>query len=336
MGNDKGAERPLRILHLEDSLQDAEIIRERLIDAGYSVQIDVASGELEFTSFLQCGGYDLVLADYMLPGFDAPAALLLTKALCPGIPFITVSGAVGEEKAVELLKQGATDYVLKNQLDKLPLAIERVLDEVGEHKARTRAEEVLRESERRFRDLLASVTSYMYTVVMDGGRVVSTTHGPGCLAVTGFSTGDYAADPDLWHRMIHPEDRQTVLDAAQRVLISNSTVTFEHRIQHKDGSIRWVLSTLVPCVNPEGQLLSYDGVLTDITERKQAEQEIHKLNAELEQRIKERTKELERRNYELEQMLKAFVDRELKMVELKERIRELEQHIRDIDTRNGT
>jgi len=66
-----------------------------------------------------------------------------------------------------------------------------------------------------------------------------------------FSTGDYAADPDLLHRMIHPEDRQTVLDAAQRVLLSNSAVTFEHRIQHKDGSIRWVQS-LVPCVNPEG------------------------------------------------------------------------------------
>jgi sigma-B regulation protein RsbU (phosphoserine phosphatase) len=327
MNDEKGAEKPLRILHLEDSPHDAEIIRERLIDAGFSMQIDVASNELEFTSFLRRGGFDLVLADYMLPGFDAPAALLLAKSLCPGIPFVTVSGAVGEEKAVELLKQGATDYVLKNRLDKLPLAIERALDEIREHKARKRAEEALRESERRFRDLLASVTSYMYTVVMDGGGAVSTTHGPGCLAVTGFTTGDYAADPELWHRMIHPEDRQTVLEATQRVLISNSPVTFEHRIQHKDGSIRWVQSTLVPCVNPEGQLLSYDGVITDITERKQAEQEILKLNEELEQRIKERIKELERRNYELEQMNKAFVGRELKMVELKERIRELEKTV---------
>ncbi len=185
--------------------------------------------------------------------------------------------------------------------------------------------DTLRESERHFRELLASVTSYVYTVVMDCGRAVSTTHGPGCLTVTGFSAGEYAADPSLWYRMIHPEDRQAVLDAAQQILISKSADTFEHRIQHKDGSTRWVQTTLVPRVSPEGQVLSYDGVITDITERKRAEEKILGLNEELEQRVRERTRELERRNHELEQMNKAFVGRELKMVELKERIRELEK-----------
>jgi sigma-B regulation protein RsbU (phosphoserine phosphatase) len=325
MKNEKEAERSLRILHLEDSPMDAEIIRERLIDAGFSMEMDWASNEQEFTSYLQRGGYDLILADYLLPDFDAPAALLLTKSLSPGVPFIAVTGAVGEEKAVELLRQGATDYVLKDRLDRLPLAMKRALDEAGERKARRMAEETLQESERRFRELLASVTSYMYTVVVDRGRAVSTTHGPGCLSVTGFSTEEYAADPDLWYRMIHPADRQAVLEAAQHVLVSKSADTFEHRIQHKDGTIRWVQTTLVPNIGPEGQLLSYDGVITDITERKRAEEKILGINEELEQRVRERTKELERRNYELEQMNKAFVGRELRMVELKERIRELEK-----------
>ena len=121
---------------------------------------------------------------------------MLTKSLCSGVPFIAVTGAVGEEKAVELLKQGATDYVLKGRLDRLPMAIERALDEVREHKARALAEE-----------------------------------------------------------------------------------------------------------------------------------ELNRLNEELEQRVREHTKELERRNYELEQMNKAFVGRELRMVELKERIRELEERV---------
>jgi diguanylate cyclase (GGDEF)-like protein len=143
MNNEKYAEKPLRILHLEDSAPDAELIRERLIDAVFPMQLDWAANEQEFTSFLQRGGYDLILADYLLPGFDASAALLLTKALCPDIPFIVVSGAIGEEKAVELLKQGATDYVLKNRLDKLSLAIERALDEVRERKVRWLAEEKL-------------------------------------------------------------------------------------------------------------------------------------------------------------------------------------------------
>jgi PAS domain S-box-containing protein len=164
----------------------------------------------------------------------------------------------------------------------------------------------------------------MYTVVMDGGRAVSTTHGPGCLAVTGFSAGEYVADPELWYRMISPDDRQVVLDAAHQILTLNITDTFEHRILHKDGSIRWVQTTLVPRVDAEGELLSYDGVITDITGRKQAEEKIFRLNEELEERVRERTKELERRNHELEQMNKAFVGRELRMVELKGRIAELE------------
>ena len=131
----------LRILHLEDSPLDAELIRERLTDAGVSMQMDWAANEREFTEFLRSGGYDLILADYRLPNFDAPAALLLAKSLCPGVPFIAVTGAVGEAEAVELLKQGATDYVLKDRLAKLPQAMERALAEVGEHRARRRAEE---------------------------------------------------------------------------------------------------------------------------------------------------------------------------------------------------
>ncbi|MFA6314668.1 MAG: GAF domain-containing protein, partial [Sterolibacterium sp.] len=143
MSDERGAQVPLRILHLEDSPRDAEIIRERLIDAGLSMQVDWAADERQFSSLLLRGGYDLILADYLLPGFDAPAALLLTKTFCPDIPFIAVSGAIGEENAVELLRLGATDYVLKDNLRKLPLAIERALDEAREQRARRQAEDAL-------------------------------------------------------------------------------------------------------------------------------------------------------------------------------------------------
>ena len=136
--------RPLRILHLEDSPVDAELLREWLVGAGLSIQLDWAANEREFTTFLQLGGYDLILADYRLPGFDAPAALLLTRSLCPDIPFIAVTGTVGDEEAVEFLKQGATDYVLKERLSKLPGAIKRALEEFRERRARQQAEEILR------------------------------------------------------------------------------------------------------------------------------------------------------------------------------------------------
>lgn len=190
------------------------------------------------------------------------------------------------------------------------------------------AEEALRKSERRFKDLLASVTSYMYTVIMERGRVIATTHGPGCQAVTGFSAEEYAADPELWLRMIHPEDRPVILAATQQLLTAKATITLEHRIEHKDGSTRWVQTTLVPSITPAGQLLSYDGIITDITERKRAEIKILRLNEELEQRVRERTMDLEQRNHELEEMNKAFVGRELRMMELKQRVRELEEKLR--------
>ena len=247
--------------------------------------------------------------------------------VCSNFYYVPPDEFLGEEQPDKEIERLLANIKSREKVEEeLRRYQERLEELVRERTAElNRTLDTLRESERRFRELLASVTSYVYTVVMDCGRAVSTTHGPGCLTVTGFSAKEYAADPSLWYRMILPEDRQAVLDAAQQLLISKSADTFEHRIQHKDGSTRWVQTTLVPRVSPEGQVLSYDGVITDITERKRAEEKILGLNEELEQRVRERTRELERRNYELEQMNKAFVGRELRMVELKGRIRELEK-----------
>ena len=137
MDAEAGKDPTLRVLHLEDSPQDAELICRGFAKSGFSLQIDWATNKRDFAAFLEQGGYDLVLADYRLLGFEAPEALALTLSLRPGLPFIAVTEAVGEEKAVELLKLGATDYVLKDQLAKLPLAIKRAISEV---KAIERAE----------------------------------------------------------------------------------------------------------------------------------------------------------------------------------------------------
>ncbi len=130
MNTENNNKKCIKILHLEDSPHDAEIIRERLMDSGFSLHLDWVTSEQEFSAFLQSGGYDLVLVDYLLPSFDGMAALRLTQSFCPGVPFICVSGAIGEERAVELLKLGATDFVPKSRLEKLPLAMQRALDEV--------------------------------------------------------------------------------------------------------------------------------------------------------------------------------------------------------------
>jgi DNA-binding NtrC family response regulator len=119
----------LNVLCLEDVLKDAELLNEMLLDAGYLVSMDIAKGEKEYLDFLNYGNYDIIFSDNSLPNMDAFAALKLALMLKPEIPFICVSGTIGEEKAVELLKQGASDYVLKDRLGRLALAVQRALKE---------------------------------------------------------------------------------------------------------------------------------------------------------------------------------------------------------------
>jgi putative nucleotidyltransferase with HDIG domain/PAS domain S-box-containing protein len=148
--------RPLRVLCLEDSPPDAELISETLTRAGYELDLDVAEGRAAFERLLVGEFYDIILADFALPGFDAHEALELAKVVCPGTPFICVSGTIGEEATVELLKHGADDCVLKDRMARLPFAVQRAIDDRA-HK------QTLVESERRFRSLFENlIDGYAY------------------------------------------------------------------------------------------------------------------------------------------------------------------------------
>ncbi len=125
-------------------------------------------------------------------------------------------------------------------------------------------------SDARYRRLLESVTDYICGVKVLDGRVVETTHGPGCVSVTGYTSQDYAADPFLWYAMVHEDDRSSVQEHAARAL-AGGTASLEHRIRHRDGSIRWVRNTPVPHLDAHGDVLSYDALIADITARKEAE-----------------------------------------------------------------
>ncbi|MCX8156350.1 MAG: PAS domain S-box protein [Verrucomicrobiae bacterium] len=142
------------------------------------------------------------------------------------------------------------------------------------------AEEALRQSEERYRTLLNSVTDYIYTVEFRDGKPFATRHGPGCLAVTGYSPEDYAEAPYLWYLMIHPEDREKVVKMLDQIRAGH-TEPLEHRIIHRDGSVRWVRNTQVPRKNEQGEVVAYDGLISDITERKEAEEKLRQANLEL-------------------------------------------------------
>ena len=137
---------------------------------------------------------------------------------------------------------------------------------------RKRTDEALRKSEGRYKRLLDSVTDYIYTVEVEDGRPVATAHGPGCAAVTGYTSEDYRADPYLWHRMVYTDDRGIVTEHAAGVIAGKSATALEHRIVHRDGSVRWVRNTPVPHYDEQNRLVSYEGLISNITERKQVEE----------------------------------------------------------------
>ena len=129
------------------------------------------------------------------------------------------------------------------------------------------ADQALRESEERYRHIIETVTDYVFSVVVVDGRAVSTTHGLGCVAVTGYSSEDLSSSPLLWLEMVVPDDRAIVVEQSRRVLAGERPGPIEHRIIRKDGALRWVRNTAVPRLDPSGSLVAYDGLIQDITER---------------------------------------------------------------------
>ena len=133
----------VKILVLEDSSRDFEIIREQLIDAGFRLNISLVETEDSLISSLRENQYDIILADFKLHGFDAFGALRISKEICPEVPFMCVSGAIGEETAIELLKLGAVDYVLKDRPERLPFAVKNAIGEAKAKKLQNKVQEEL-------------------------------------------------------------------------------------------------------------------------------------------------------------------------------------------------
>ncbi len=146
---------------------------------------------------------------------------------------------------------------------------------------RKQAEEALRKSEQRYKLLTASTTDYIFTVRLKDGRAVSTTHGPGSETLTGYSPADFEQSPQLWLGMVPPEDRPAVLAQVRALLAGQTPPPIEHRLIRKDGQVRWIRNTSVPRRDEQGALVAYDGLISDITERKQAEERLKTAYAEL-------------------------------------------------------
>ncbi len=389
----------IKILFLEDSPADVELNLNELKKAGFNVIPKTVETKADYISALQGFKPDIILADYNLPSFNGMEALDYIKNNAIQTPFILVSGSLGEELAVDVVKRGATDYILKQNLSRLAASVKRSLNDIEEIKNRENAENLLRESELRFRTLYlkapigialicpdnhfldvneafcrimgytgkelenksileithpddrehfkalfenivsgnidsysiekrcikkdgkiiwvngtmagirntdggflygivmiednterklseeklieseerykritAGLTDYLYTVKVKDGKAIETIHNEACLAVTGYTSKEFGADPYLWINMVVPEEKEFVAGRYLKILEGKELAPIEHRIICKNGKIRWISDTAIPKFNSNGELISYDGIIKDITERKWAEE----------------------------------------------------------------
>jgi len=258
---------PLRILLIEDNPLDAELIQNRLA-AKLDCSCTLVDTREKLLSALGNVRFDLVLCDYSIPSFDGLAALELVKEEFPDIPFIFVSGTIGEERAIESLKRGATDYILKDRAERLVPAVQRALKEVQERKERRRAQAELLRSQELFRLITENVYDLIAVLDLNGKRLYSS---PSYESILGDPDNLMGTDSFL---EIHPDDRERVRGVFAETVRTGIGRRSEFRFIAKDGSVRYVESHGSVIKNPRGDVEKVVVVSRDVSERKRFEEEL--------------------------------------------------------------
>ena len=289
--------KPVQILILEDDNRDALLIKDQLQRSGLDFKAKRVDTRDSFLASLVRESPDLILSDHGLPAFDGFSALALAKEKAPDVPFIFVTGSLGEETAVKALKTGATDYILKHKLSELGASVHRALRESAERIRRKQAEEALKESEERFRLLLEGVKDYAICMLDPEGRVL--TWNTPAQAIEGYEREQIVGRH--FSCIFSAEDRKS--GVPKRCLsVAEKAGRFEDEVLlvRSDGSKYWANVVITALRDSEGKISAFSKVIRDITDRRQAREEIRKLNAELEDRVFQRTMQLEAANKELE------------------------------------
>ncbi len=253
----------IRVLLTEDSAADAELEVRELKRAGLHFTHRLVDSEQSFAAALQDFAPDVILSDFSMPGFDGMAALALARERSPETPFIFVSGTIGEEYAIRALKNGATDYVLKSNLLRLPAAVERALAEARERREKRRTEVELEIARERLASITASLPDMLWSADFASDRI--TYLSPAAKELLGHCVDDLMTHHDLRVEAVHPEDRPALL-AAWEELRKGTPLDIEYRALHPDGSVRWIHDRGRLIAGPSGQPERMDGLARDITE----------------------------------------------------------------------
>ncbi len=288
----------LRILYLEDNEDDVKLVGRYIRSDWTDCELENVASRQDYESALESKRFDLILADYTLPSFDGLAALDIARDRHPEIPFIFVTGTMGEDVAIEALKNGATDYVLKHTLNRLVPAVKRALSEGQEKARRKEMESQLILSSQEWRTTFDSISEGISIHNMD--RQVIKLNKP-LAEFLGMPLKEVLGRKcfEIFHGLNEP-----IADCPMsRVLISKKPEQTEFFDGRRD---KWLSILCCPVLDEEGTFLNVSHIVRDITEQKREKDEIA------------------RRVEELERFRKATIQREFRIRELKARVRELE------------
>ncbi|MEX0745025.1 MAG: PAS domain-containing protein, partial [Phycisphaeraceae bacterium] len=252
----------IRLLLVEDVATDAELAVRELKRAGMRIDHRLVDSEEGFRLELERFLPHVILSDFTMPHFDGMAALALARETVPEVPFIFVSGTIGEEYAIRALKNGATDYVLKTNLIRLPAAVERALQEARERAQRRATERALETARQHLESVFDALPDVVWSIALPERRLIYVSSA--VTQVYGLTPQEALAAPGFWIDAIHPEDRERVM--AQWPGSSPHKVhDAEYRIVRRDGVVRWVNVRRRLFTSAAGVPERVDGLVRDVS-----------------------------------------------------------------------
>jgi len=256
-----------KILHLEDDSLDAELVATALTNQIWGAEINHVLTNEQFLKAVVSDSYDVILLDYSIPEFEISQALASRDEANDHVPIIIVSGAIDDVKAVEALKLGVTDYVLKDKLF-------RLIDVVGRAIENTNLQKERDESKYSYEQSAKTVTAGFYKT---NDKAECKHANEGLLNMVGDDSDENFLGLN-WMSLVHEDDRERVLDDWKKAIATTNDVEAEMRLIHKNGSIVWIMSRAKPILSKQGILKGYFGVAFDITKLKEAEFRLQELS----------------------------------------------------------
>ena len=249
--------KPLRILMIEDSEDDALLVIRAIKRGGYDPTYERLETPAAMRDALRKEKWDIILSDHLMPGFSSTAALEILKETAIDIPFIIISGNIGEEIAVEAMKAGAHDYIMKDNLRRLIPVIDRALQDVIVRRGRRQAEEL-------YKTLAESSLAAVFIIQDKKFRFINN-----AIAYAGYMAEELIGRQA--DTIVHPDDRETIKKKGHAILTGEDTTPYEFRIVTKEGQVRWIMQIVSPIQYEGKQAILGNSI--DITGLKQVEEE---------------------------------------------------------------